>query len=246
MQTGILDNYNVPAVAQEAFRTGRYAPRTLDDGVQMYSGQDSGVAFRFFNHYEYNKAKSKLSKQEQYDHHEMIEWLRDRDHKPTEQVRFLPPELLEFDEDGECIGGRYAESYRRFKSGLSAPGTPLSRWDAVHDGHIQTLAANGIFSVEQLAATSRDKIRNKFGKEFEEILDRAVEHQNSKGLRDVSNQAATEMLKLSQENSKLNDRVAQQEAEMAAMREQMSMLLGSGETSGAAKRGRKPKLTSED
>lgn len=244
MQTGILDNYNVPAVAQEAFRSGRYAPRQLEDGVQIFSGHDQGVAYRFFNHYEYNKAKSKLTRQEQYDHYEMIEWLRDREHKPTERIRFLPEELLEFDEDGECIGGRYAESYRRFKSGLTAPGTPLSRWDAVHDGHIQTLAANGIFSVEQLAATSREKVRMKFGKEFEDLLDRAIEHQNSKGLRDVSSQAATDMLRLTQENSKLSDRLEQQEAEMQAMRQQMAALIG-GSSDEPAKRGRKPKIITE-
>jgi len=218
MQSGILDNYRVPEIAQEAFRSGRYQPRGVEDGVQVFAGHDTGVAFRFYKHYEYNKAKSKLTGVEQYDTYEMIEWLVNSKFKPTERVHFIGDELLEFNDEGQCVGGRYAESYHRYKQGQSAPGTPLNRWPAAHEGQVATLAQNGIFSVQQLAATDRAKIRTKFPQEFEELLDRAIEHVNGEQGRADSARHAEELLKVHQENSKLKD-------EMESLREQMKKLV---------------------
>jgi len=232
----ILDDYiGVPEYAREDVARQGFRPQEVDSGVSIYGGNDHGVAFRFVNHSEYNKTKSKLTKIEQSDTFDMIEWTVDKRNHPSERVKFLPPELLEFDDDGDCVGGRLMPDYQRFKSGLKSPGLPLSRWDVLSQENVVTLAGNGIFSVEQFAATPRNKIVSKFSGEIVEALERAIFYVNGKAARDESANTASEMLKMAQENSKLADQVSE-------MREQMQKLVAAAVRS-PQKRNRKKKVT---
>lgn len=171
-----LDNFPLPDVAAQDLRRQNRHAVSLADGVSSYAGHDSGVPFRFFIHTEEAKpflpARSKKYMPQL--EVEMIEFMPDRFNRPTERLRHLSPELLEFDDEtGECIGGRYATSYKRWKEGLSAPGLPISKWGELSDGWIATLVKNGIFSVEQLAALPRSKV-DQYGPAVVEAFEKAL------------------------------------------------------------------------
>lgn len=234
MLNGVLDNFVLPDGAAEALSRHNLQKTDLNDGVSRFiSGHDKGVAFRFWIHPEYNKDKSLKAHYEAYDEIEMIEWNTDRFCKPTERVSFLPPELLEIDPYTHEARGRFAEAYTRFKKGLSAPGTSLSKWGVLTDGEIATLADNGVFSVEQFAAMPRSKVESKFPQAFQEHFERAIQFVNGKENRYQADKQAEEMLALQRTNSKL-------ENEIAALQEQMTLL--AQEAGGRVKRGKVKKI----
>lgn len=241
MDSSMLDNFLLPDGAAEALKRQNRQLMSLGDGVSVSTaGHDAGVSFRFWVHSEFNKLKSKAAKYEKSTETEMIEWHPDRYNKPTERVRDLPPDLLEFDEEtGECIGGRYAESYKRWKSGMTAPGLALSKWGVLPDGWVTTLAASGIFSVEQLAAMPRSRIAQ-YPQDIQEAFERAILFVNMKQGRIDADKQAEEIEAL----HKANERQA---AELEELREQMKSLMN-GQTK--ARKGRAPKVqieeTSED
>lgn len=220
MDASILDNFVLPDGAAEAIRKQNRRIESLGDGVvRSTAGHDRGVSFRFWVHAEFNKLKSKAAKYEKSTETEMIEWHPDKYNKPTERVKDLPPELLEFDDEtGECIGGRYMESYKRWKQGLSAPGLPLSKWNVLSDGWVATFAASGIFSVEQFAAMPRSKIEGKYPEEVCEAFERAILFVNMKEGRQESDKQAEEIVALQQQNAK-------QRAEMEELKAQMKSLM---------------------
>ena len=221
-----LGNYALPEGAHEALRRQNRQAVSVGDGVsKITAGHDQGVSYRFWVHTEIDKAKSKAARYEKPRETEMIEWRSDRYNKPIERLKDLGPELLEFDvESGECIGGRYAESYKRWKQGLSAPGLQLSKWGVLDDGWVAQFAAFGVYSVEQFAAMPPSKINSKFPKEVHEAFERAVLYVNMKEGRVESDKQADEIVRLQKHNSKL-------EATVAEMQEQMKGLLAlHGET----------------
>lgn len=209
----ILDNFVLPEVAAEAFAAQGLQSVQLADGVnRLMSGHDKGVAFRFHVHSEYNPVKSKLSGYECFNEFDMVEWIVDKNNRPVEQVRFLPPTLLSFDKDGDCVGGRYREEYLRFKEGRSAPGTPLTRWGVLPEGEVAALAKNGIFTVEQFSATPRAKIQSTYSPTVVEALDRAGQYVNSKSQIEAQSGQIKQLQELQELNEKLQERLAALEA----------------------------------
>jgi FtsZ-binding cell division protein ZapB len=242
MDNGFLDNYVLPDGAAEAIKKAGINGRKLGEGIEIAQfGHDGGVAYRFFVHQEKNEAKSKIAKVPISDAIEMIEWMPDRFQHPTEQLRFLPYELLAFDEDGECIGGKYREAYLSWKKGLNAPGLTLTRWGELSDSDIFTLHELRIYSVEQFAAQPRSKI-DRLPTELREKFEDAVRWVNGKENRALTAEHATQVLNVQQENAKLRD-------EVAAMQEQMKALMG-GHKAPKRKRGprgpNKPKAEPTD
>lgn len=219
MQTnGIdLDNFPLPEVAAEALKKRNLQTTSIGDGITRISGHDGGVGFRFFIHPVYNKQKSEKAKYEVFDEHIMIEWLKDRYMHPTEQVRFLPEELLSFDQEGVCVGGMFKEAFDRFKNGQTAPGMPLTRWGVLSDGECATLAAMGIFSVEQFAAQPRNRIAKLPADPFVNAFERAILYMNGRDQRLVNEKQTAEMLAL-QEAMKAKD------AEMAELKAMVKKL----------------------
>lgn len=193
-----IDNYLLPDGASEALRKQNRFVEDLGDGISRMSGHDRGVPFRFWIETVKNEEKSKAARIPMYDEIEMIEWTSDRYNKPTERVKFLPDGLLTFDVDGECVGGRYQESFLRFKKGMKAPGLPLSKWGEMSDSEVATLADAGVYSVEQLAAMPRDKITSRYPQRFVDIFESAIQWVNGKQHRYQVEEQADEILELRQ------------------------------------------------
>ena len=220
MQQGVLDNYRVPEVAQEAFRGA--VSRQIDDGVSIHqmAGHDKGVSYRFFIHQERNAIKSTAAKYWVPDSIEMIEWTVDKRLKPTERVKELPEELLAFDVDGECIGGRYKEAYLAWKAGRNAPGLSLAKWGILGDAEIASLSHAGIFSVEQFAATPRSKFEGRYPQVFIEAHEQAVEWVARKESRVDVEMYASQIVELQRLTAK-------KDQELEDLKEQVKLLLAS-------------------
>jgi len=221
MLNGILDNFALPDVAQAALAKLNVRQSEIESGVSRFiSGHDNGVAFRFFVLPEYNAAASKAAHYEKFDEVEMIEWLTDSKCKPTERVHLIcqdAPHLLFIDPYSKEASGKYAEAYERFKKGLSAPGTSLSKWGVLSDAEIATLNANNVFSVEQFAAMPRAKVEGKFPQEYREHFERAILFVNGKENRVESDKQAAEILALQQEREKQARLIEQLQAQVQAL-----------------------------
>lgn len=209
----LLDQFQFPAVAQEEFISKGLTARMLSNsgGGQAISfemsGHDKGIAYRFFLHKEKNQVKSDEFDLEINDEIEMIQWIKDKNFKPVERVRFLPPELLRFNKKGECVGGQYAEAYKAWKAGRASAGLMLSQWPRASIGQVGTLNSEGIFTVEQFAATPKDRIQGRFPEAFVELHKDAVQFVNSmKPIEDVK-KYADQVLILSQEKAKMLERM---------------------------------------
>lgn len=174
---GLIDNFVLPDGAREDLLQSGFRMQPIGQGIEVMSGHDRGVAYSFFTLLERNEKRSKIAKIPQFDKIHMVMWHKSKRYKPTEQVRFLSPELLSIDEDGNATGSM-APAWERYIKGLQAPGTPLTRWSEVDDTQIATLAATGVFSVEQFAAIPANVIRGKYTQDLIEKWDLAVEFVN--------------------------------------------------------------------
>lgn len=235
MDASLLDQFLLPDGAAEALRKQNRQLQSLGDGIAVSTaGFDTGVSYRFFIHSEYNKLKSKAAKYEKSNEIEMIEWHPDRYNKPTERVKDLGPDLLEFDEEtGEAIGGRYAEAYKRWKAGVTSPGLPLSKWGVLSDGWVTTLAQHGVYSVEQFASMPRSKMDNFKDAEVREAFERAIEFVAMKEGRVQADKQAEEILELQKEK-------ARQAQELEELKAQMKAFLNGGAE--PKRRGRKAQI----
>lgn len=172
---GILEQFggNMPNVAVEAL-AGKLESKPLADGVsRIMSGHHDGVAYRFFNHIEYNPTKSAEAGYEVFDTIECIQWLIDKRTKPVRIVTHLEHELLHFNKQLECIGGSLKDAYLRFKEGKETPGTALAKWDVLTDAEIATLSTMNIYTVEQLAEQPEGKIIGRLPESYIEAYKRA-------------------------------------------------------------------------
>jgi hypothetical protein len=212
---GILDNFILPEGAAEAIAKQNLQSVQIEDGVTRLSGHDKGMAFRFFIHPEYQEVESKKKGYEVYKEVEMIEWLVDKNTKPTERVNLLPDGLLAKDIRGNFVGGRYLEAYKRFKEGRKAPGLPLNKWGILSDSEVATLAHNNIFTVEQLAEQDRAVIASKFPQSYLEALDRAVTFVGSKQFVKDNEQNAKKMAELEEQNKALLERLSALEGKVS-------------------------------
>lgn len=229
MLGGILDQFPIPEVAMESFRRNNLQTNNLGEGVDIFLAHDKGISYRFFNHADYNKEKSRVLKYEKFENLAMIEWFIDKKNKPTERVNQLPRELLSFDDEGNCIGGKYKDAYESFLKGLNAPGLPLSKWGILDDAECATLASIGIFSVEQFAAQPRSKIEGKYPSEIVEAFERAIQYVNGKSTRDENSKRDEEIFKLKQESD-------QKDSAIRALQEQMAALMSGEEIGKKSKR----------
>lgn len=217
MLGGFLDQFPIPEVALEGMKSAGFRSQNLEDGVDIFLAHDKGISYRFFNHADYDKEASKKLKYEKFRNIAMIEWFVDKKTKPTERVNQLPRELLSFDEEGNCIGGKYKDAYEAFLKGLNAPGLPLSKWGVLDDAECATLAAAGVFSVEQLAALPRTRVEGKYPQEIVEAFERSIQYVNGKSARTENEKRDEEILKLKAESDAKDAAIKELQAQMAAL-----------------------------
>lgn len=217
-----LDNFILPDEATAAFKKHNMQPSKLGDGIDFFISHDAGMAYEFFTEQIRNERKSKLAGYPVFDEIEMIRWYKDRFDKPTEQVRFLPEELLSFNEYGELVGGRFKDAYSRFKSGTATPGLSLARWEVLGKSEVATLSAMNIFSVEQFAATPLNRIAGKLPKDpYVNAHELAVQYVNGKDVRALNAKQTEQIVAVADENVKLKQ-------QLEALQEQMKSLLTGG------------------
>ena len=213
----MLDGFPIPDVAREAFQKQGFQSSGLTDGVDMFLAHDKGMSYRFYIHPIYNATKSKIAKYERFDEIQMIEWFVDKRNKPVEQIRFLPPQLLQLDEEGRGIGGAYAESFNRWLDGAKTPGLPLNKWGVLSDADCATLASAGVFSVEQFASLPRAKVTGKDHTEIIEAFERAIQYVAGKiGSVDRDRQA-DEILELHKANAAKDEAIEELQMQMKAL-----------------------------
>lgn len=133
-----------------------YQMRNIQPGVTIMDGHDKGVPYKFFRLVEKDAMKSKAAGFAVHRSEDCVMWLKNKRMKCTERVRFLPPELLNIDHEGN-ITGVYAEAYKRYLKGQTASGLELSKWGKLDDASIADLTAMNIFSVEQFASMPKDR-----------------------------------------------------------------------------------------
>ncbi len=206
------DGAGIPAFALETLQNKFEAVPTDSSGVTQYMGHDKGVAYRFFVHAEFNPIKSKAAKYEKFDEVEMVQWFNDQYNHPTEQVRFLPAELLSVDDYTGEVTGTMAEAYKNFKAGKAAPGTKLRAWGVMSDSDVASMEAARIYTIEQLAAQPEGKFGAKFGKDFDDQRKRAILFVAAKENRIDADRQGAEILDLQKVNAQLLARLESLEA----------------------------------
>lgn len=205
MNTDLTSQFVFPNDALLDF-ADRGAPkiRTQKDGVAQYEvGEfDKGIAYEFFNHYSKNEMQSEQFDMEINDTIQMVRWIvTPRKLEPVCRVTDLPPQLLKFrkvfshkNSDGvnvmkfykdektgemEAVSGVYKDAYIRWLKGMSAPGTPLSKWDKIAPSEVKTLASQGIFSLEQWASIPENQVHERYPKMFHDLHKAAVHAVNA-------------------------------------------------------------------
>jgi len=214
----LLDSYVFPDGAAEALKKQGFHARPIDNmGNLQFVGNDKGIPYRFFILQEHNEFQSKKLKYPKVIEKECIQWFKDKFQKPVAEVKHLPFELLEFDEDtGECVGGLYKEAYDRYKKGLTTPGLSLSKWGELTDNEAATLAMMGIFSVESLASLPLHKLKV-LPPVFQEKFEKAVQYLNGSDTRKLVNDQSETILALQKEKEFVDKRLAEMEEQMKAL-----------------------------
>ena len=241
----ILNQFAFPVEAAEDFArlgmTQRRINHSQTGTVSEFnlSGHDRGLGYRFFILAEKNLMKSEAADMEINDEVEMVEWYKSKKEKPVERVRFLPQQLLKFNKAGEVTGGLYKENYLRWKQGLGTEGLPLARWERATVGQVKTLESEGIFTVQQLAATDRQRVEGRFPKELVKLFHDAVHFVNAQAPMENIKGHTEEVLSLKQENSKLKDA-------LTTLTEKVEQLANGKSAPKAKQRGRPKKVSVED
>lgn len=217
----------------------KFQSRSVGNGVERhdYSGHDAkGLAFRFFIFDSYNKIKSEATKTslnpsgiEIYDPIEMREVFIDKKTRLHEMVT-------------DRMRYRFPDEYRRFKDGLEAPGTPLTKWGVMPSNEIQTLVRDGIFSVEQLAMQPADKVQHRYPHQFFGYFTRAQQFVAAKSGKYEVEKNVEALVELQKNYALL-------QSQMASLMEQNSTLMTSKSPTKkkvAPKKSAKVVLTDED
>ena len=218
----------MPEAAQQDIIKNGVQSVSIGDGVNrlQMSGHDRGIAYRFENVLEYSPSKSETAGYEVFDELEVCMRFVDRKNIVPMPVCMAPRELLAFNRAGECIGGRYKESYLTWKSGKNAPGTSLRKWEVMSNADVASLEADGIYTVEQFAEWARDRITSRYPQSFVEAHTRAQQWVAGKEIRVKAGEQA-ELVK------KLEASLAQQATEKTDLMERLarleSMLAGQSE-----------------
>lgn len=211
----LLNNFNFPPEAREFYQKNGMIPHRVDSNVSTYEagGHDRGLAYRFFTEEVKNQVKSEDNDFDISDTVELVEWFRDRKNRITERVKFLPEKLLKFSKkpnaEGvrECIGGLMQEAYLNFKKGLSASGLALEKWGEVSNSQIFTLKSAGIFTVQQFAALSRDRVDGVFPPDIVEKFEAAIKFVNGQKPIEEIKKYADQVFALKQEKAKQDEEI---------------------------------------
>lgn len=229
MTTGILERFALPVEAVQDL-TGKPMRQTrLGDGVELQEVARDIVPHRFIRVQVKNEEKSRLARFPVKEPVILCEWIIDKTSHPTEQVRFLPEDLLAFDDWGEVIGGLYKASYERFMQGLAAPGLPLNRWGVLTDSQISSLADYGIFTVEEFAAQPRQRIEGKFPKEYHEAFEEAILYVRGADTRTQNESLLNELAQERQQREELTKTLAEQQKEIERQKEQLALILAAAD-----------------
>lgn len=234
----------MPEVAQDEIIKAGVNAISIGDGVNRLAiaGHDHGVAYFFKADQIYNPEKSAESGYEVFETMEQCYRITDRDNvspmpillrKTSGEVHYypVPKDLLAFNRDGECVGGKYKESYSNWKQGKSQPGFSLRKWDVLSDSMIATLEAEGIFTIEQFAAYPRDRFAARFPQDFIDAHTRAEQWVSGKEVRENSAKNLARM-------QELEAKLAAQEKEKADLAERLAKLeaLSAGEARNGKKK----------
>lgn len=220
----------MPEVAQEEIVRRGINAVAIGDGINrmQIAGHNQGLAYYFDMAKVYNPVESDKCGYEVFDFIETCYQIIDRKNVATMPIRIhhcdnrsptmlaVPKDLLAFNRDGECIGGKFRDSYLRWKEGKSAPGFALRKWDVLSDSMIATLEAEGIYTVEQFAAYPRERFAARFPQEFIDAHTRAGQWVAGKEIRAKAAESAAELDKLRAENRDLAQRLSKLEAATAS------------------------------
>lgn len=217
MLNGFLDQFPIPEEAAKDLARQNLNFQNLSDGVTKISGHDKGVGFRFFIHDEKNELKSEIGGYDHFDEIEMIEWFPDGFNTPNERVKYLPKEMLNFNRQGEAVGGAYLEAYKRFREGKTAIGTPLSKWGILSSGHVASLASIGVHTVEQLAVQPRGKFEGIYPKEICESVIQATQFVNAKEGKYEADKLVNELADMKKADVKKDEAIAELQAQVKAL-----------------------------
>ena len=203
----------MPEVAQEEIVKRGINAVSIGEGVNRWaiSGHDQGVAYFFKKDLIYNPTKSETEGYEVFDEMEQVYRIIDRKNIIPAPIKMLPRELLTFNRDGVCIGGKYKDSYLNWKNGLTAPGTSLRKWDVLSDSEVASLEADGIFTIEQYAEYPRDRLTSRYPQSFIDAHVRAGQWVAGKEMRAKAGEQATKMAELEALNKDLAERLAKLE-----------------------------------
>lgn len=204
----------MPEVAREALSTAPLNAVAVGNGVTRFEvmGHDRGVPYWFQMVEEYSPAKSEEQNREVFDVQEVCFRMIDRKNIIPMPVKGCPPEYLRFNRQGELVGGRYAEAYKRWKAGESMPGLALRKWNVLNVADVASLEADGIFTVEQLAEYPLERLTGRYPDNFIDAHKRANQWVNGKAVMEKAGEQAVQLARLEKEKSDLAERLAKLEA----------------------------------
>ena len=212
--TNVYDNFALPIEAVQDLQGIKTRETRLGDGVSMVEVARDIVPHRWVRIQVKNEVKSKAAKFPIKDDVIMCEWIIDKKNHPSEQAKFLPDELLAFDDYGDPVGGAYLESYNRFLQGLAAPGLPLNRWGVLSDAQVSSLADFGIFTVEDFASQPRARITGKFPVDYQEAFLEAIDYVQSRDSRTQSDKLANELAEQRMTNEQMMKTIQELQAKV--------------------------------
>jgi hypothetical protein len=199
--SGIMDNFALPANVEASGAremVNKLTFKNLDNGVAVMSGHEAGTPYRFlkvaiFNGWQPKTKEEELKARQEgkvwsdsnierecvmpvYDDADAVEFICSRYRHPVQLVKHLNRERMRFGIDGEIIGGTMAEDYKRWKGGLGPSGHSLELWHEITPGILKTLNSQNVFTVEQFASMSRDKVKEIFPKNIQIIFEHLVDY----------------------------------------------------------------------
>lgn len=171
--------------------------QALGPGVSRFAfGHDQqGMRHIFFVKDVLNEKQTAATGKEVWEPVEFIQYYKDKFQKPVHQVTDYHRAL-------------HADTYDRWKKGLEAPGTPLSKWERLDYGDLAGLTKVGIFSVDQLAATPYERLRvlcPRWGKGLKELHEKAQQHVRAKQSQEDFAERDERLTKLEEDNAKLRE-----------------------------------------
>lgn len=218
MDVAQLSQFPLPKGALEDMQRRGIRADQIADGVTKFTlGHDGGVSYRFAEEGFYNEEKSNELGYEHFDKEEVIYWRISKKNEIPARVSELPAELLRFNRRGELVGGRYAESYRRWKEGLEVQGLSIEKWNVLPIHHVRTLMAEGVYTVEQFAAWPETRVQDVFPESIVQHHKRAIQHVRSQDAENMNRETGDKLMEVLKENEKLQSQYEEMQKQMAEL-----------------------------